>query len=143
NYGVPVEDFSRDTKNNVEKYWSEHTVNSIPFKSKEESLKYLEWRSEQYPFFHELMGLWGNHAGKVILDYGCGPGNDTVGFLQYSHAQQIIGMDVSPTALSLASHRLSFHDDADLSRVRLIRVQERKPNIPLADESVDFIYSQG
>jgi hypothetical protein len=28
------------------------------------------------------------------LDYGCGPGNDVVGFLLHTNAKQVIGMDV-------------------------------------------------
>lgn len=142
-YAVPIEDLSKRPSTSIESYWSEHTVNSTPFMSKEASLEYLEWRSEQYPFFHELMDMWGDHEGKTIVDYGCGPGNDTVGFLAHSKAKKIIGIDVSPTALHLTSHRLSFHKDSDLSRVRLLRIPERDPAIPLEDNSVDFIYSQG
>ena len=69
--------------------------------------------------------------------------NDTVGLLAHSHAKQIIGIDVSSTALQLASHRLSFHKDADLNRVRLIRIPEDTQKIPLEDNSVDTIYCQG
>lgn len=141
--GVKIEDFSRDYHTSIENYWSDHTVNSTPFQTKEESLKYLEWRSEEYPLFHDLMGIWGNHEGETIVDYGCGPGNDTVGFLAHSKAQKIIGIDVSPTALLLASHRLSLHRDSDLNRVRLLRIPEVEQKIPLENESVDYIYSEG
>lgn len=139
---VPIQYYSQD-KDEVDQFWTGYTVRSLPFKTKQESLDYLAWRSQEYPFFPELMNLWGDHSGKVVLDYGCGPGNDLVGFLVYSNAKQIIGVDVSDSALKLASHRLSLHRDADLSRMQLIRVSDANVHIPLPDKSVDYIHCEG
>jgi len=119
-----------------------HTVNSTPFQSAEESLKYLEWRAEEYPLFHKLMGLWGQHDQEIILDYGCGPGNDMVGFLAHTAAKKVIGMDISTKALELAAQRLALHR-FDLERIALIHLSDSTPRIPLDDNSVDYIYCEG
>ena len=93
----------------VDLYWGKHTVNSTPFNSAEKSLQYLEWRFGQYPLFRELMELWGEHDDRVVLDYGCGPGNDLTGLLVYIKARKVIGIDVSVKALELARRRLALH----------------------------------
>lgn len=64
------------------------------------------------------MELWGEHSNQVVLDYGCGPGNDVTGFLVHSDAKQVIGADVSRKALDLAARRLALHQ-IDLHRVNL------------------------
>lgn len=126
----------------TEKYWNVHTVCSQPFTRADESLQYLEWRSEQYPLFHQLMGLWGEHDEEVVLDYGCGPGNDLTGFLAHTRARKVIGIDVSEKALSLAVQRLNLHQ-FDPARIELIKVSDATPEIPLSSGSVNYIYCQG
>src|SRR4051794_22721099 len=64
----------------VESYWGRHTVDTSKLWTRRASERQLEWRFAQYPLFREFSGLWGNHDGEVILDYGCGPGNDLTGF---------------------------------------------------------------
>jgi SAM-dependent methyltransferase len=103
----------------VEDYWEDHTVNSTPFATRRGSTRYLEWRFDEYPLFREFAGLWGEHHGEVVLDYGCGPGNDVVGFLLHTNAKQVIGMDVSRKALELARRRVALHK-IPRERVRLI-----------------------
>lgn len=126
----------------VDAYWGQHTVNSTPFESEEASLDYLEWRFQEYPLFRELMELWGDHSDQVVLDYGCGPGNDLIGFLAYSHAKKVIGIDVSEKALALASQRLFLHR-VDPQHVELIKISDAEPKIPLENQSVDYIYCEG
>ena len=46
---------------------------------------------------------------RTMLDYGCGPGDDLTGLALYSGAAQLIGLDVSATALGLTSRRLALH----------------------------------
>ena|SRR5436190_19636755 len=126
----------------VDKYWGEHTVNSKPFASADESERYLQWRASVYPKFRELMHLYGNHDNEVILDYGCGPGNDVVGFALYTKARKIIGIDVSKKALSLTSNRLALHE-IDSNRIKLIHSSDVLGKVPLADQSVDYINCGG
>ena len=123
----------------TEAYWTHHTTRSEPFRSAGESLAYLDWRDTEYPLFHRLMGLWGDHSEHTVLDYGCGPGNDLVGFLVHGHAREAIGIDASQTALDLAASRLALHG----LTATLLKVSDDVPVVPLPDGSVDHIYCQG
>ena len=46
---------------------------------------------DDYPLFREFAHPWGDHDGEVVLDYGCGPGNDVTGFLLHTKAKRVIG----------------------------------------------------
>ncbi|HXU87945.1 MAG TPA: class I SAM-dependent methyltransferase [Methylomirabilota bacterium] len=126
----------------VDSYWSRHTVNSKPFASAEESERYLEWRFEQYPLFREFMSLWGTHDGEVILDYGCGPGDDVTGLLLYTRAKRVIGMDVSPKALGLTRGRLALHG-VHPARFQLVQTSDSSVGLPFEAESFDYINCGG
>jgi SAM-dependent methyltransferase len=126
----------------VDRYWTAHLVRSEPFKSAGDSERYLAWRFEEYPLFREFSGLYGEHPGEVILDYGCGPGHDVVGFALYSGARRIIGVDVSPTALDLAAQRVALHS-IDSDRVELLHTSDADPALALEDASVDHFSCQG
>ena len=65
------------------------------FRGPRRSKRYLEWRFAEYPLFREFTGLWGEHDGEVVLDYGCGPGNDLTGLALDTGARRLIGVDVS------------------------------------------------
>lgn len=120
------------------KYWSLHMVNNEEFKSKKNSLTHFEWRNSQYPGYIDLMPVSG-HDNKIVLDYGCGPGNDLVGFSEYSNVKELIGVDVSKPALEMAKKRLGLHG----KKVNLIQIDENNNVIPLQDKSVDIIHSSG
>lgn len=139
---LPIRTVDDSHLTSTDLYWGQHTVNSTPFKSTAASLSYLEWRFEQYPMFRELMQLYGEHEDQIILDYGCGPGNDLVGFLVYTKAKKVIGIDVSLKALELAARRLALHN-IDPARIELIRTTDSNTTIPLRGDSVDYIYSEG
>lgn len=126
----------------VDRYWAEHTVTAKKFSRPRDSEAFLEWRFEQYPLFREFSGLWGDHGGEVILDYGCGPGNDLTGFAVNTGARRIIGFDVSETALDIAAKRLALHG-IDGARVELLRGADSDPAIPLEDSSVDHLNCLG
>jgi SAM-dependent methyltransferase len=126
----------------VEDYWEGHTVNSTPFATRRASARYLDWRFQEYPLFREFSGLWGEHDGEVVLDYGCGPGNDVVGFLLHTNAKQVIGMDVSRKALELARRRIALHKIRP-ERARLIQLNDAEPEIPLPDDAIDYLQCQG
>jgi SAM-dependent methyltransferase len=126
----------------VDEYWNQHTIHTRPFVSARESERYLRKRNSEYPMFPELMDLYGDHGNEVVLDYGCGPGDDVTGFLLWSNARKVIGMDVSGKALSMLRHRLALHR-VDVKRVELIRITDASGKIPLPDGSVDWIQCGG
>jgi ubiquinone/menaquinone biosynthesis C-methylase UbiE len=119
-------------------YWTEHMVVNTSFNDVKSSLNHFNWRNAQYPGYIELMPVVG-HDNKVILDYGCGPGNDLIGFSVYSSPSKLIGFDVSKSALNIAASRLELHG----KKVELIQLNEDKNILPLESESVDLIHSSG
>lgn len=108
------------------------------FLSVEESLQHFHWRNAQYPGYIELMPVAGQD-GKVVLDYGCGPGNDVVGFAVYSNPWKLIAVDVSKTALAKAQERLTLHG----KEAEFILIDEISNTIPVPSESVDYIHTSG
>jgi SAM-dependent methyltransferase len=86
----------------------------------------------------ELMPLSGRD-GEVVLDFGCGPGHDLVGFAEYGKAARIVGIDVSASSLAEASQRLALHD----ASVDVHLASPADPGLPFEDESVDYIHSSG
>jgi ubiquinone/menaquinone biosynthesis C-methylase UbiE len=140
---VPLRDLGNgDTGTPVDRYWGRYNVNPKPFCAAAESRRYLEWRASEYPHFLELMGLYGDHDGEVVLDYGCGPGDDTVGFALFSRAKRIIGIDLSRRSLELARGRLALHPEA-AGRVELIRTADLSTKVPLDDACVDYLHCGG
>lgn len=133
---------SSGERTRVDRYWGGHTVRAPGFLNRRTSERYLDWRFAEYPLFRELTGLWGDHDGQVVLDYGCGPGNDLTGLALETGARRLIGVDVSERALSLAGKRLALHG-VNPDRVQLILVTDGNPGLPLADDSVDYAQSLG
>lgn len=126
----------------MDKFWSENTVYVPAMRSALQSRLTIGWRFKIHPMFRELSGLYGDHAGEVVLDYGCGPGNDITGFAIHSRAAKIIGMDISAKSLSLSTTRLALHK-VEPNRIELIQIHDSAPVIPLPNASVDFISCQG
>lgn len=125
----------------VEDYWTGHTVNDIPFTTEQDSLTYLQWRSDVYPLAYEMLNLYGQHEGQTVLDFGCGPGNDIIGFAVETKAKRIIGIDVSPKALRLARGRVKLHNFAR-GRIKL-KLAKDNGKIDLPDKSVHHVNCQG
>ncbi len=120
-------------------YWSRVNVTGHRvLADAEESFRYLDWRNLQYLGLEELMPTAG-HDGLVVLDYGCGPGHDLVGFLRDSRPARLIAMDVSPASLAEARHRLGLHG----AEAEWMAIREADPILPLADGSVDLIHCSG
>lgn len=119
-------------------YWTKHNVTSHrQFINKNESLEYFHWRNAQYFNYLKLMPV-SNLDEKIILDYGCGPGNDLVGFGCYSKPKKLFGLDVSPTSLDQSKKRVAMHEiQADLIKIT------PGEQMPLSDASVDYIHCSG
>jgi SAM-dependent methyltransferase len=135
----PQLDNTPDAPESSEAYWTRVNVtNHHQFKSRQESIEYFEWRNMLYSNYIESMPVAG-FDGKVILDYGCGPGHDLVGFAEFSKPRRLIGMDVSSSSLVESRQRLALHS-AD---VELIVISENATRLPLEDGTVDLVHSSG
>jgi len=143
-YDVPVgfigDFYERDDRpRDMQEYWSRHNVTAHKsFASVAESLDYFHYRNTQYPGYIDLLPVTG-WDGKTVLDYGCGPGNDLVGFAHYSRPQRLIGVDVSLTSLEQAEARLRLHG----ARAELLSIPYGNYSIPVADRSVDYVHCSG
>lgn len=123
----------------VENYWTEHNVTlHRNFSSAEESLADFRWRNAQYFDYIEHMPV-SQADGLVVLDFGCGPGYDLVGFATQSKPAQLIGVDVSSASLAEARARLMLHG----VEPRLLHHDVTKKPLPLADASIDTVHSSG
>lgn len=88
-------------------HWSVHQVADLPLDiTAEQSLAAMEARNAVYPGLLELMPT--SQPGKVVLDFGCGPGHDVVGFL-LGGAEYVFAYDVSPKALAMTEARARAH----------------------------------
>lgn len=123
----------------VASYWTDHNVtNHLLYENSAESLEYFHWRNAQYYRYIELMPVSG-YDNKAVLDYGCGPGHDLVGFGVYSRPVSLVGADLSATSLAEAGRRLSLHGIS----ANLIRIDPVATELPFQDESFDHIHSSG
>jgi SAM-dependent methyltransferase len=121
-------------------YWTRHNVTEHrEFSTAEDSLDYFNWRNAQYPGHIELMPVH-EGLGKVVLDYGCGPGNDLVGYAVRSQPARLIGADVSPTSLAEAKARLAVHGARS---VEFVQLDSASASLPFESASIDLIHSSG
>lgn len=86
-------------------FWQENQV-AGRYETYEESTEALLKRAAQFPHLNELMPT--HFPGKTILDFGCGPGHDTIQFLN-NGARHVYFADVSWQALSNTNHRVKLH----------------------------------
>lgn len=124
----------------VDQYLNRHTVNSRPPRAAIQSARYLRRRRNVSPRFREHVRAWGDHANPVLLDFGCGPGDDVVGLDLYSNAKRMIGIDHSHVALHLLQDRLALHRVSP-GRVDLVLVNDLDARIPLDTGCVDYVHS--
>ena len=125
-------------KKGSQAYWTAYLVDNEQWKTRQQSLDHFQWRNALYPGYIELMPV--NNANDMnVLDYGCGPGNDLVGFTEFSKTKSLIGVDVSSTAIKKSKERLALHK-AD---VKLIKIEENENILPVESNSIDLVHSSG
>jgi ubiquinone/menaquinone biosynthesis C-methylase UbiE len=121
-------------------YWTRHNVTKHrSFASAADSIDYFNWRNAQYPGYVDLMPV-DDATGKVVLDFGCGPGNDLVGFTIRSRPARLIGADVSPSSLAEAKARLALHGGA---AAEFVQLDPAATVLPFETSSIDMIHSSG
>lgn len=107
-------------------YWAHHQVAHFgPNVTTEESQAALDDRNSQYPGLLDLLPC--NAPGKTILDFGCGPGHDTLMYLQ-NGARHVYAADVSWQGLNSLRYRLTAHGLLD--RCTLMLVPENSDSCP-------------
>ena len=123
-----------------EDYWSSVHVAAPKkgFESRGQSLEFLSSRNNMYPTQEQLLPT-SNANFKDVLDYGCGPGNDIVGFLENSRANSLVAVDVLPLAIKIAKSRVIHHK----GNVNFINISEKDSSLPFKDKSFDIIHSAG
>lgn len=120
-------------------YWSRHNVTSHHrFTSVEDSLRQFEFRNRQYPGYIDLLPVAGKD-GMAILDFGCGPGHDLIGFAHQSRPSRLVGVDISKTSLAEAEQRLRLHQ----APAELVHVEYGTYDLPFAAASFDYIHCSG
>ena len=142
---IPIRMSTEGNHTVVDNHWADYTVINRRLKScnsAKKSADYIDWRFSVYPASIELWDDVYLKDDEIVLDYGCGPGTDMVAFFLNSNPQKVIGIDISLKALKFASKRLSMHGITS-DKVELIRISDSDNSIPLADKSIDFIYSVG
>ena len=91
-------------------FWSQNQVGG-PYATLQESQAALVMRRQLYPDLLDLMPVDG-FEDKTVLDYGCGPGHDTLLFCSHG-AGHVFYFDVSPLAREIVDMRLELHGLAD------------------------------
>lgn len=113
-------------------YWNSHHVSFSP------TIEFVKYRRERYYNYEECMPSSG-HDGKVILDYGCGPGIESAALLTDSSNVDLYYADVSQRSLKITE---KFLDDLQL-QARPIFLAEDGWDTKLDNESVDYIHCTG
>ncbi len=121
-------------------FWNKNTVSSPKngFKSIKESLEHLKWRNNQYINSEKNM-YFKNAQKKIVLDYGCGPGNGLINIINNCSPKKIYAVDVSEKSIYLAKKRAELHN----INVSFIKINENEKINNLNDNSIDVIKSDG
>lgn len=123
----------------VEEYWTDTNVtNHRKYASADESLRDFRWRNAQYFRYIELMPVTGADD-MCVLDFGCGPGHDLVGFGTFSNPKRLIGVDVSKRSLAEAAERLTLH----AIHANIIYHDVHHGPLPVETSSVDLVHCSG
>ena len=126
------------TASSVSEYWNRHNVTGHKqFATADQSLRYFHWRNSQYANYLALMPVAG-FDGRRVLDFGCGPGHDLVGFGVYSRPARLAGVDVSASSVREARTRLALHG----INAEVERIEPGRP-LPFDDHSFDHVHSSG
>lgn len=130
---------TNETAKAVEDYWTSHNVTlHRTFPSASASLEDFHWRNAQYFRYIDQMPVSGAD-GLAVLDFGCGPGYDLVGFGTQSQPKRLVGIDVSRSSLAEARDRLKLHGiDPELYHHDVIAAP-----LPIEDSSIDIVHSSG
>ena len=93
----------------------------------------------EYPD-HARLREFAKAKGKVVLEYGCGGGSDTMEYLR--HGAEVYFADIVPHNLDLTTARII--SDFELSKGKYVGLQLKDSSkVPLKASSVDIVSSHG
>ena len=101
-------------------------------------MDHLKWRNNQYINSEKNM-YFKNTQKKIVLDYGCGPGNGLINIINTSNPKKIYAVDVSEKSIYLAKKRAKLHN----LNVSFIKINENEKISSIDDNSIDVIKSDG
>lgn len=84
--------------------------------------------------------LWAAAHGRVVLDYGCGDGPDTMELLQRG-AARVIGLDIHDGALARARQRAAAAGFAD--RCTFARTTEERVDLIVSSDTFEHVADLG
>lgn len=141
-YVIPIKMVNKKKISRVDRYWNYHTVKALKWNSVLASKIYYQWLTNYYYPIGELMEYDINLRNKIVLDYGCGAGNDLFRLTVINKAKKVIGIDLSYKALDIARGRLMVHGIND-KRCELLCMTDSTTTLPLANNSIDFVNCTG
>jgi SAM-dependent methyltransferase len=110
-----------------------HTPTERLVEDERQVVRYLDPPLDtSYPLEYAY-ALLGNLSGRVVLDFGCGSGQNSL--LLARRGARVIGVDISQDLLDLASRRLAVNGVGDRAEF----VVGSAHDLPLQDESVDAV----
>ena len=126
-------------KNNSNNFWIKNPV-SYPeggFQNIDSSLNFLYERNKKYNFIKKYFKL-NSFTGKIILDYGCGPGHDILNIALNSKFKKIYACDISHKIIKIAQSRCRLH------KIKTsFHLLEKDKNIPFNNNYFDIINCNG
>ena len=118
------------------RFWSDYPIATFgPGGTADESLALIARRNGIYPELVKVVSL--DFPGQTVLDFGCGPGHDTIAFL-LNGAAHVYAADVSAPALASLANRLRAHGLEDRCTAILI-----PPDESWTPPIVDHIHAAG
>tara|TARA_B100000579_G_C22694016_1_gene786495 strand:- start:23 stop:967 length:945 start_codon:yes stop_codon:yes gene_type:complete len=123
-----------------ESFWNANTVDTPKkgFKNIKDSQNHLRWRNDQYISSEQNMRFKNTHK-KIVLDYGCGPGNGLINIVNNAKPKKLFAVDVSQKAIYLAKKRAKLHH----LDVNFIKINENEEIKQIRDNSIDVIKCDG
>lgn len=126
--------------NKVDIFWNKHTMKrgiKMFYQNVHDSDTALIIREQPYSLARQLVGPYETY--DTVLDYGCGPGHDVIGFLKNTSTKKIIAFDISKKSLTILKHRLSLYGKSFERKVKILQGSDENPTIKVKHDSVDHV----
>jgi ubiquinone/menaquinone biosynthesis C-methylase UbiE len=123
----------------VRGYWNANPCNSRLSQETDRRRYFEEISRKRYQgrdWHVPIIAKFNSFCGKDVLEIGCGIGTDGIEFAR--NGANYVGVDLTPNSVELTRERFKVFGVP--GRFEVANVEE---NLPLADESIDHVYSFG